>query len=113
MKKFLIYVFTILIVAQSQTIASDTITAGMKQSVFATILETITGKINTPSNSVASGMVNNVKLTAYKKQLELKRQELQEVESSSAICFVKWYKKYTITKKMNEIQNQIDELEIK
>lgn len=113
MKKIFSVLVIFMISANLSVLASatDSVTAGAKQSVFSTVLETITGKIKTPSNPIAANMVNNVKLNAYKKQLELKQQELQEVDSSSAIFFVKWYKKYTINNKINEIQNQINELE--
>ena len=63
------------------------------------------------SNPLTEGVVNNVKLVAYKKQLELKKQELEELEASSTLGIIKWFRRRTINSQIEEIQKEISALE--
>jgi len=106
MKKFLLAVLSVFILAQygicAETTAAPT-TAELLQSLKNAVVTDITNTVTTN--------VNNVKLASYKTQLEQKQQELQEVENSSGFAIVKYFKKASINRKISELEANIKAIE--
>lgn len=106
MKKVLLAIFSIAIIAQSGLCATTT-----AQPTTADILKDLKNAvISDVTNSVTTN-VNNIKLATYKTQLEQKKQELKEVEKSSSPAIIKYFKRARINSKIAELEANIKLIE--
>jgi hypothetical protein len=87
--------------------ATTTTTTSTAQTIVNDLKDAI---VNDVKSSVTTN-VNSVKLASYKTQLEQKQKELAEVEESSSFALVKYYKKYTLTNKISELEANIKAIE--
>ena len=107
MKKALLFLFGTLIIAQGVNYAATSETASVFQSFKNAIISDVTNVVQTS----ATNAVNQVKLINYKNQLAQKQQELKDLEASNTNAFIKIFKRYSINKKIRELEADIAALE--
>ena len=102
MKKILFLLLTMAIlspIGYSTESATSTVLNDIKNAVVKDISDTVTTN------------VNNVKLAAYKAQLEQKKKELQELENSSTFFIIKYFKEISLRAKISDLEMKIKEIE--
>ena len=109
MKKTLLLLFSALIIATGASFAASTTseTAGILNSLKNAVIQDVTNTVTASATSA----INQVKLINYKNQLAQKQQELKDLEASNTNAFIKIFKRYSINKKIKELENNIAELE--
>ncbi len=115
MRKIIIAaVFIAFLSVPGQSIAAvdtATTTPTVTQTIFSNVMDSAVNVLTNAANSLKTGVTNSVKLLAYKKQLELKQQELADVDKSTDFFIVKWCKKIRIRREIRDLERQIRELE--
>ena len=108
MKKYLLILFTALFIAQGSVFADTTSeAANLLNSLKNAVVQDVK---NTVSTTLNKG-VNVIKIANYKSQLEQKKQELKELEESNTNFFVKFFKRISINRQINQLEADIKTLE--
>ena len=109
MKKVLLFLFGALIIAQGASYAASgtSETASILNSLKNAVIKDVSDAVTT----TATGAINQVKLINCKNQLAQKKQELKDLEASNTNAIIKFFKRYSINKKIRELEAEIAELE--
>ena len=111
MKKTLLILFGALLIFQGGLSYGATESTGIFQTLKNAIIKDVQDTVQATVTNASNKVVNQAKLTQYKQQLEQKKQELADLETSKTNFIVKFFKRRKINKEIKELEEAIKALE--